>query len=109
MGLLVFYDRLFGGIPAVDEFGSVSVANIAIGAAGLLLDQQYGLLIYAPVYVLALWGLAQLGWLRVPARLGAAARRRDLLRVPGELQLLVWRLEVRRRGCWSSSRRYWRR
>ena len=66
VGLLVFYDRLFGGIPAVDEFGSVSVANIVVGAAGLLLDQQYGLLIYAPVYVLALWGLAQLGWLRVP-------------------------------------------
>ncbi|MAG37209.1 MAG: hypothetical protein CL878_13325 [Dehalococcoidia bacterium] len=65
-GLLVFYDWLFGGVPAVGEFGMVSLGNIAVGAAGLLLDQQYGLLVYAPVYVLALWGLVQLGWLRVP-------------------------------------------
>ena len=66
VGLLVFYDRLYGGIPTVGEFGAASMENILVGAAGLLLDQEFGLLIYAPVYVLALWGLAQLGWLRVP-------------------------------------------
>lgn len=66
MGLLAFFHLLFGGVPLVGEFGTLSVGNFAAGAAGLMLDQQYGLLIYAPVYVLAIWGLVQLGWLRVP-------------------------------------------
>jgi hypothetical protein len=60
--------RLFGGIPAVNDYGSVSLSNIPAGALGLLFDRQYGLLPYGPVYILALYGLLalprQLGWVR---------------------------------------------
>ena len=68
-GSLITLDmRLFGGIPAVNDYGSVSLSNIPAGALGLLLDRQYGLLTYGPVYLLALYGLlalpGQLGWVR---------------------------------------------
>jgi hypothetical protein len=59
--------RLFGGIPSVDEYGAVSPANLLRGVPGLLLDQQFGLLVYSPVLLPALAGLAlvpRLGWLR---------------------------------------------
>ncbi|MSQ44154.1 MAG: hypothetical protein EXR45_08110 [Chloroflexi bacterium] len=68
-GSLIALDmRLFGGIPAVNDYGSVSLSNIPAGALGLLFDRQYGLLPYGPVYLLALYGLlalpSQLGWVR---------------------------------------------
>ena len=67
-GLLTLDMRLFGGIPAVNDYGSVSLSNIPAGALGLLFDRQYGLLPYGPVYLLALYGLLalprQLGWVR---------------------------------------------
>ena len=67
-GLLTLDMRLFGGIPAVNDYGSVSLSNIPAGALGLLFDRQYGLLPYGPVYILALYGLLalprQLGWVR---------------------------------------------
>ena len=53
-GLLTLDMRLFGGIPAVNDYGSVSLSNIPAGALGLLFDRQYGLLPYGPVYLLAL-------------------------------------------------------
>ena len=66
--LLTLDMRLFGGIPAVNDYGSVSLSNIPAGALGLLFDRQYGLLPYGPVYLLALYGLLalprQLGWVR---------------------------------------------
>ena len=67
-GLLTLDMRLFGGIPAVNDYGSVSLSNIPAGALGLLFDRQYGLLPYGPVYLLALYGLLalprQVGWVR---------------------------------------------
>ena len=67
-GLVTLFMRLFGGIPAVNDYGSVSLSNIPAGALGLLFDRQYGLLPYGPVYLLAIYGLLalprQLGWVR---------------------------------------------
>ncbi len=66
--LLALDMLLFGGIPAVNDYGSVSLSNIPAGALGLLFDRQYGLLPYGLVYLLALYGLialpGQLGWVR---------------------------------------------
>ena len=55
--LLALDWRLFGGVPRVDEYGSVSLTNVLTGGPGLLVDQQYGLLVYAPIYLMALYGL----------------------------------------------------
>jgi hypothetical protein len=58
--LLALNWRLFGGVPAVDEYGTVGLAQALTGAPGLLFDRQFGLLPYAPGYVLALAGIALL-------------------------------------------------
>jgi hypothetical protein len=73
LALLAFDWHLFGGVPSVDEYGTVSPANLLAGVCGLLLDQQFGLLVYSPVLVLALAGLGlvpRLGWVRGTALLG---------------------------------------
>lgn len=58
-GLLLFLLnwRLFGGVLAVGEFGTLGVPNLFTGLPGLLLDRQFGLLVYAPIYLIALFGL----------------------------------------------------
>jgi hypothetical protein len=73
VGLLTLYWRLFRGVPTVDEYGAVAVQNLLLGAPGLLLDQQYGLLTYAPVFLIAVLGL--------PLIAGS---------VPGRGGLVVW-------------------
>jgi hypothetical protein len=76
LGLLLFDWRLFGGVPSVDEYGTVSPANLLPGIPGLLLDQQFGLLVYSPVFLIGLAGLplvAGLGRLRGAAILGSVA------------------------------------
>ena len=55
--LLAFDWHLFGGLPAADEYGTFAVFNVLTGMPGLLYDQQFGLLVYAPVYLVALLGL----------------------------------------------------
>lgn len=55
--LLALDWQLFGGVPPVDEYGAVALSNVLAGAPGLLIDAQYGLLIYAPVFLVALYGL----------------------------------------------------
>jgi hypothetical protein len=60
--------RLFGGVPAVDEYGTVSFVNLLVGAPGLLFDRQFGLLPYSPLYVVALYGL-----LALPRALGRSS------------------------------------
>jgi hypothetical protein len=55
--LLALDWRLYLGVPRVDDYGVVSWTNLLAGVPGLLLDQQYGLLVYAPVYAVALLGL----------------------------------------------------
>jgi hypothetical protein len=56
--------------PAAPYGGAVQteVRNLARGAAGLLLDQQFGLLSTAPVFLLAIAGLMAMLW-RGPRRL----------------------------------------
>ena len=59
--------QLFGGIPPVDEYGVVALSRFVVGAPGLLFDRQFGLLPYAPIYLLAPLGAGalrrQLGWI----------------------------------------------
>ena len=65
-GALLALDwHLFGGVPRVDEYGTVALGNLVAGIPGLLFDRAYGLLTYAPVFLLAIYGLALL-----PRRLG---------------------------------------
>jgi hypothetical protein len=59
--LYSFY-RMYGVVDPEAPYGSytstfVLARNIPRGALGLLFDQKFGLLVYAPVYVLALAGL----------------------------------------------------
>jgi hypothetical protein len=55
--LLAIDYRLYGGVPRVDEYGSVALANLPVGLPGLLLDRQYGLIVYAPSFLVPLLGL----------------------------------------------------
>lgn len=68
---------LFGGIPAVNDYGAISLANLPAGTLGLLLDRQYGLITYGPPYLLAIYGLlampATLGWWRAGPALSLLA------------------------------------
>ncbi|HEU5316366.1 MAG TPA: hypothetical protein VFX49_09670, partial [Chloroflexota bacterium] len=60
-GALWFLDwRLFGGVPPVDEYGAVGFERALRGAPGLLFDRQFGLLPYAPLFVLVPLGVAGL-------------------------------------------------
>ena len=81
--LLAFNWLLFGGLPAADEYGTFAVFNVFTGLPGLLYDQQFGLLVYAPVYLVALLGLPLVPR-RLPGLRGAA-----LLAVPGVYTLFV--------------------
>jgi hypothetical protein len=54
------------------ELVQTSVKNLVFGAPGLLFDQEYGVLAYAPVYVLAITGLLTM------VRAGGEDRRRAL-------------------------------
>ena len=65
--LLLLDSWLYGGVPSVGEYGDVSPGNLLRGLPGLLLDQQFGLLVYAPIMVLGVVGLPllpRLGWRR---------------------------------------------
>jgi hypothetical protein len=57
LALLLFDWRLFGGIPGADEYGTFALPNVLTGMPGLFFDQQFGLLVYAPIYLVALAGL----------------------------------------------------
>jgi len=59
---LYFFYRLYGTLDPQAPYGSstaltVLAANIPHGTLGLLFDQKFGLLVYSPVYALALAGL----------------------------------------------------
>ncbi|HET6318031.1 MAG TPA: hypothetical protein VFG86_16375 [Chloroflexota bacterium] len=69
--------RLFGGIPPVDEYGAVALGRFVDGAPGLLFDRQFGLLPYAPAFLVVPLGLGSLrrvlGWSGSLALLGPIA------------------------------------
>ncbi len=73
--LMAYFYQRYGQVtpnPA-DHAGSSDLAGTLRGAAGLLLDEQWGLFVYAPVYILTIVGVVlmavrrdwrgQLGWL----------------------------------------------
>ncbi|HYE86441.1 MAG TPA: hypothetical protein VEA16_08805 [Vicinamibacterales bacterium] len=67
-----FFYAIWGSPLPMAPYGALvqtSPLNLRFGAPGLLFDQEYGLLAYAPVYVLAATGLYQM-W-----RSGAELRR----------------------------------
>jgi hypothetical protein len=66
VGLLVYHHVLYGFLDPRRVYGrrpEVAFSNLAEGLPGLLLDQEFGLLVYAPVLVLALPGFILL-WRR---------------------------------------------
>jgi hypothetical protein len=66
VGLLVYHQALYGFWDPRRVYGrrpELALSNLAEGLPGLLLDQEFGLLVYAPVLALALPGLAFL-WRR---------------------------------------------
>lgn len=74
-GWLAFFGVIWGVPLPQSPYGGLvqtDVANLLFGAPGLLFDQEYGLLAYAPVYILAATGAGIL-W-----REGGERRRRAL-------------------------------
>jgi hypothetical protein len=71
-GWFAFFYMIWGTPLPMAPYGSMvqtTPLNLRFGAPGLFFDQEYGLLAYAPVYVLALTGLYQM-W-----RAGSELRR----------------------------------
>ena len=63
LGLAVYHQVLYGFLDPRRVYGrrpEFSAAIIPTGLPGLLFDQEFGLWVYAPVFVLALPGLARL-------------------------------------------------
>lgn len=77
---LAFYLHYYGTpLPNTQDHAGFSPPYfIPVGLLGLLFDQKYGLLIYAPLYLLALSGLWLL-WRKTPFWEENAARRSDLI------------------------------
>jgi len=62
-GLAVYHEALYGFFDPRRVYGprpEISLAMLPEGAPGLLFDQEFGLLVYAPIFVLALPGFARL-------------------------------------------------
>jgi hypothetical protein len=59
-GLALYHWRLYGFLDPRRVYGArpeLDLGNVWIGLPGLLLDQEFGLLVYAPLFALALRGL----------------------------------------------------
>jgi hypothetical protein len=62
-GLAVYHEVLYGFFDPRRVYGpqpEISLALLPEGVPGLLFDQEFGLLVYAPIFVLALPGFARL-------------------------------------------------
>jgi hypothetical protein len=62
-GWFAYFQRLYGTLDPSAPYGGytqTSWANVPAGVAGMLLDAQFGLLVVAPVFVLALPGFASM-------------------------------------------------
>lgn len=63
VGLAVYHEALYGFFDPRRVYGrqpEISLATLPEGLPGLLFDQEFGLLVYAPVFVLAIPGFARL-------------------------------------------------
>jgi hypothetical protein len=68
VALAVYHFRLYGFLDPRRVYGrrpELALAGLGTGVPGLLFDQEFGLLVYAPVFVLAVPGLVLL-WRRSP-------------------------------------------
>ncbi len=76
LALWFFFFYAYWGTPRPQApYGALvqtRLFNLVFGAPGLLFDQEYGLLAYAPVYVLAATGLVRMWWT------GGETRRRAI-------------------------------
>ncbi len=52
-----YYFILFGGLPTAEEWGSFRASTVLAGTLGMLLDRQWGLLPFAPAFIMAPAGL----------------------------------------------------
>ena len=100
-----FWGRLFTNDHArLGQVGNLAdtLREIGVRASGLLLDQEFGLLALAPIYVLALPGLVRL-WRRAPA----IARPLAAVVVAGVVPLLLPFVNVHGwTGTWSPAPRF---
>jgi hypothetical protein len=63
VGLAVYHQALYGFFDPRRVYGrrpELSLATLPEGLPGLLFDQEFGLLVYAPIFVLAIPGFARL-------------------------------------------------
>ena len=63
VGLAVYHEALYGFLDPRRVYGrrpEISLATLPEGLPGLLFDQEFGLLVYAPIFVLAIPGFAWL-------------------------------------------------
>jgi hypothetical protein len=76
IGLMAYHHALYGFYDPRRVYGNqreFSADTLATGVPGLLLDQEFGLFVYAPVFVLALPGLVRLVRRRSPVGIAATA------------------------------------
>ena len=75
LGWFAFFDAFWGNPLPMAPYGALvqtSPLNLLFGVPGLFFDQEYGLLAFAPVYILAATGLYQM-W-----RAGGESRRQAI-------------------------------
>jgi hypothetical protein len=63
VGLAAYHQALYGFLDPRRVYGrrpEISLATLPEGLPGLLFDQEFGLLVFAPIFVLAIPGLARL-------------------------------------------------
>ncbi len=81
IGLLIWFNSQFQAPPRTDFVpppnSTILWSRLMRGSIGWLVDQQRGLLIFAPIYILALWGLPALIQQSLKSQ-----RRRGLIVVP---------------------------
>jgi hypothetical protein len=109
-GLFLFYYIYYFGtvVPNTqDHAGFAPLQEVPVNLLGLLFDQKYGLLIYAPYYLLALVGLVVMGQ-RTPVPDETVARRSDLywLGIVAVPYLLVIGSYLQWWGEWGPPARY---
>lgn len=91
----VSFDVMYGVFDPQAPYGSytamyVRTSNIARGVLGLLIDQKFGLLVYAPVYLLALVGAAALVRRRAHRVLAVAVAVTTILFVASTARFYMW-------------------
>jgi hypothetical protein len=101
VALALYHEALYGFLDPRRVYGrrpEIALANLREGLPGLLLDQEFGLLVYAPIFVLAVPGLGRL-WRR-DRRCAAAAASLTLATLLTAGSWPMWR------GGWNPPARF---